>query len=530
MNPFRSLIPSNRKSALARRLLFLAVLVGGLLPSLAYAGTTYYVSTTGSDSNTGLSTATPWKTIQHAADTVTAGATVFVKGGSYTGPVNISVNSGTASAPITFAAYLGQTPVITGAGVTCCTDPSGSGSGLEGLINIYNVNYVTVSGFKVENFATNSADYTPAGIYVAGASTGIQILNNTVTKITTSAESTGSAYGIVLWNASATPLTKATISGNVVYGNKTGWSETVSLNGNVTHFTITNNIVHDNDNIGIDATGYWGVGPTGHDQSIYGEISGNTVYNNSGIHNPAYNGYAADGIYCDGCANVLIERNRVYGNDLNIEAASEVGGGVSANVTIRNNLVYDGNFAGISIGGYGDCTQSGNTAGCGKSEHVVIVNNTLYRNGTKGGTEFNVQYRADSTNIFENNIVYAGSDPWVDSLYSTSVPTVKNNLFYAATGYDASIIWKGATKSTFKKYQAASGDTTSTVANPEFDSLKTPNLDVAPNSPAIDAGDTSLACSAGYCGSGTSIYGADDFAGNARFNGKGEINLGAYER
>jgi len=530
MNQFHSFLFLNRKSSRACRLLFLLVLAGALIPSMAYAGTTYYVSTTGSDSSTGLSTATPWKTIQHAANTVTAGATVYVKGGSYTGPVNIFTNSGTASAPITFAAYPGQTPIITGSGVACCIDPSGSGGGLEGLINIYKVSYVTVSGFKVENFTTNSADYTPAGIYVVGASKGIQILNNTVTNITTSAESTGSAYGIVLWDASATPLTEATISGNVVYGNKTGWSETVSLNGNVTHFTIANNIVHDNDNIGIDATGYWGVGPTGHNQSIYGEISGNTVYNNSGINNPAYESYAADGIYCDGCANVIIERNRVYANDLNIEAASEVGGGISANVTIRNNIVYDGNFAGISIGGYGDCTKSGNTAGCGKSENVVIVNNTLYNNGTKGGTEFNIQYRADSTNIFENNIVYAGSDVWVDSLYPGSVPTVRNNLFYASTGYDSSIVWKGATKSTFEKYQTASGDTTSTIANPEFDSLKTPNLDVAPGSPAINSGNTSLACSAGYCGSGSSIYGAGDFAGNARTNSKGEINIGAYEK
>jgi len=53
-----------------------------LVQSLAAQnGAVYYVSTTGSDSNPGT-LAAPWLTIQHAANTVTAGATVNVLGGS----------------------------------------------------------------------------------------------------------------------------------------------------------------------------------------------------------------------------------------------------------------------------------------------------------------------------------------------------------------------------------------------------------------------------------------------------------------
>ena len=44
---------------------------------LAQTGATYYVSTKGSDSNPGT-LAEPWLTVQHAANTVTAGATVYV--------------------------------------------------------------------------------------------------------------------------------------------------------------------------------------------------------------------------------------------------------------------------------------------------------------------------------------------------------------------------------------------------------------------------------------------------------------------
>jgi hypothetical protein len=52
---------------------------------------------------------------------------------------------------------------------------------------------------------------------------------------------------------------------------------------------------------------------------------------------------------------------------------------------------------------------------------------------------------------------------------------------------------------------------------------------VASNSPAVDAGSTSLTCSVGYC-NGTSIYGSTDYAGNPRINGSGQINIGAYEQ
>jgi hypothetical protein len=64
-----------------------------------------------------------------------------------------------------------------------------------------------------------------------------------------------------VYGTSQIPITQLAISGNEVYQLKTGQSESVNVDGNVTHFNITNNLVHDNDNIGIDAIGYEGVGP-----------------------------------------------------------------------------------------------------------------------------------------------------------------------------------------------------------------------------------------------------------------------------
>jgi len=300
-----------------------------------------------------------------------------------------------------------------------------------------------------------------------------------------------------------------------------------------------NNVVHDNDNIGIAAIGFEGVGPSGSDQARYGEISGNTVYNISAIHNPGEgNSYDADGIYCDGCAYVIVERNTIHNCDLNMEAASEHKGHVGSYVTIRNNLFYDANTVGISIGGYANTV--------GGSDHVVIVNNTLYNNNTKNqGGGFQIQYHSGSAqaNVFENNIVYAGTqNVWIYSFVKATTnypapPAAMNwNLYYSTAGYvsGTSIDWAGkSTYKTFAAYQSGSGeDGSSSVANPLFVNLGSnpPNLDVQTGSPALNAGSTSLTCSVGYCGSSSSIYGDTDYAGNPRVNVNGQISIGAYEQ
>jgi hypothetical protein len=69
-------------------------------------GATYYVATTGSDTNSG-STSAPFKTIQKAADVAQAGDTVHVKSGTYNERVSVK-NSGTFSNPITFEGERGS--------------------------------------------------------------------------------------------------------------------------------------------------------------------------------------------------------------------------------------------------------------------------------------------------------------------------------------------------------------------------------------------------------------------------------------
>jgi len=543
-------------------------------PLGAQAGASYYVSTSGNDSNPGT-IELPWLTIQHAANTVTAGATVYVFGGVYNEAVNFPA-SGTASAPITFQNYPGQTAVIDGTGVTCCTsNPPSSGNGTQGLVTIVNQSYVTIQGFEIRNFTTNNPAYVPTGVWITGAGTAVRILNNLVHNITTTSEKNGNAFGISAYGTSKNPITQLEISGNEVYDLRTGNSESLNVDGNVTYFAITNNLVHDNDNIGIDAIGYEGVGPVGYDEAMYGEISGNTVYNISGVTNPGEQyQYDADGLYCDGCAYVTFERNLIFQVDYGIETTSEnqvclengtewsgpnntgtPGKGTypcyGRYATVRNNIFYNSNACGNSIGGYAAATRHGGPSnGGGSSYHDVFVNNTLYNNAVQPGGEtgeFQIQYQVGSAqgDYYENNIVYAGPyNTWIYSFvpFSQTYPappaTLNWNLYDSAAGYvkGTSIWWGGASNYTnFADWQSSSGeDADSLNIDPQFFGLgdTPPDFDTLPSSPAVGAGSTSISCKIGWCdpngSSPDSIYGSTDYLRNPRTSAS-KIDIGAYE-
>ncbi|MBB2946930.1 hypothetical protein FB565_006698 [Actinoplanes lutulentus] len=80
----------------------------------AATATTFYVATTGSDSNAGT-LAAPFATIQKAIGAVAAGGTIAVRGGTHALTSNIQITkSGTAAAPITLTAYNSEKVIIDG--------------------------------------------------------------------------------------------------------------------------------------------------------------------------------------------------------------------------------------------------------------------------------------------------------------------------------------------------------------------------------------------------------------------------------
>jgi parallel beta-helix repeat protein len=95
-----------------KKILISLILLVFFLPAIVSAAT-YYVSTSGSDTNSGTQ-AQPWLTIQKAVKTVVAGDTIYVRGGQYNGIKNgwVFNNSGTQAKPITFANYPGEQVVL----------------------------------------------------------------------------------------------------------------------------------------------------------------------------------------------------------------------------------------------------------------------------------------------------------------------------------------------------------------------------------------------------------------------------------
>jgi len=469
----------------------------------------------GNDSNSGT-IASPWRTIQHAANSVKAGDTVYVRAGVYNEVVSVPSSGSAAVGYITFSSYPGELATVDGTGLAI---PGGE----WGLITIQNQSSIVVKGFEVRNYTSSKAANVPIGIYVVGAGSNLQILNNHIHNISTTATGCkANALGLTVYGTSApAAIQNLTISGNEIDHLTLGCSESLSVDGNVENFSITNNLVHDNNNIGIDAIGFEGVSPNpAYDQARNGEISGNIVYNITSYGNPAYgNQYAADGIYVDGGTQITIERNLVHNVDLGIELASEHSGHDTSYVIARNNVIYSDNSNGISIGGY--------ATGVGGTDNCTIVNNTLYGNDTKktGSGEFQIQFHATS-NVFENNILYATSQGLFVNGFTNSTPnpaTLDYNLYFSTVAASKGTwVWEKKTYTGYSAYLSSTGNDSHSppYLDPQFVSLATPpNLDIATTSPAVNSG----------ANLGASVIGTLDFAGNPRIEGS-LISIGAYEK
>jgi Right handed beta helix region len=463
----------------------LAVCVSG---AFGQSNASFYVSTAGDDTNPGTQTA-PWHTVQHAADTARAGSTVNVRGGIYEEVVSINASGNSSDGYITFRSYPGETAVLDATRFT----PNGR----SGVLTIHNQSYVRIEALEIRNYRTAEHRLTPLGISITGAGSHIELLRNNVHHIEQNFNGRdapgrgGNGFGIAVYGTDAkTPISDLTIDGNEVHHLKTGSSESLVVNGNVTHFRITHNVVHDNNNIGIDVIGFERTAPDpAVDQARDGLVSGNLVYNITSRGNPAYgNDQSSDGIYVDGGTRVLIEQNVIHDVDFGIELASEHQDRATSYITARNNLIFHCNTAGVSIGGYAPER--------GRTDHCWVVNNTLYENDTAGtgSGELQMQWNM-ADDIFENNIVYAGprcliavNKSRVDGNHAPV--TIDHNLYYCDSGSKTSIWVESSDRVTgFDKYvQSTANDTHSDFSDPRFVDPAKKDFHLGSDSPAIAAG------------------------------------------
>lgn len=470
----------------------------------------YHVSPRGRDTNPGSDVA-PWKTIQKAANTLAPGDTAFVHNGKYKERVKLHVSGSQAGGFVTICNAPGEKPIVDGTGLV---PPIGSDTG---LFSVEDRSYVVIKGFEIRNYKAATGNRTPMGVFVTGESDHIEIRGNNIHHIAYNAKR-GNAFGIAIYGTSPThPISGVVIDGNNVHHLKTGNSESVALNGNVTNFEVTNNTVHDNNNIGIVFIGFEDTCPDlAQDQARDGVCRGNTVWNINSYGNPAYGRhYSAGGIYVDGGTRVLIERNVSHHNDIGVELASEHANRATSAVTLRDNFVYRNRIVGLFMGGYdalrGSCTD------------CKVTNNTFFQNDTKrdGNGEIAFQHFVTGNTVTQNIFVAGPQSLLFGNPTTTNNSNVLDwNLYFAPDGSaDSEWQWKNSVRTGFADWQSLSQqDAHSLFADPKLVSIAPPDLHLQSGSPAIDAGDPAFAAA----------MGETDIDGQARINGA-RVDLGADE-
>jgi len=269
------------------------------LPASASAAT-YYVATDGDDGNSG-DMAEPWQTLQHAADSVTAGDTVIVTPGAYAG-FHLE-ESGADGMPITFSAE---------AGVEITSENSDTPDG----INLEGASFIVLEGFTVNGMEraglrTVTAEHVTLrnnqgngngrwGI-LTGFVDDLLIENN---RMSGSIEE----HGIYVSNSGDRPV----IRYNVLFGNA---ANGLHMNGDAEQ---------GGDGIISDAL-----------------VEGNVIYSNGML--------GGSGINCDGVQDSLIVNNLIYDAHASGISLYQIdGGGPASNNRVINNTVVianDGRWA-----------------------------------------------------------------------------------------------------------------------------------------------------------------------------------------
>lgn len=403
-----------------------------------------------------------YATIQAAVNASSPGDVVHVHTGTYHERVTIS-----GKTSLTLKNADGESPVISGNGLVA------SAAGVEsGLIEIKNSNSIIVSGLTITDYQAPTASQIPVGIHVwnTASMSNIQLINNTISAITNNFATTtvkASAYGIAVRATTASRLTDVVIKSNSLSNLRTGWSESIALNGNVSRFDVSGNTISNCNNIGIDFIGYEN-GAGVEDRARDGVCRDNVIYD---IHtlgrNGAYDTSAAPGIYVDGGANITIERNHVFNTDIGISVGSEKHGYYSDRVTVRSNLIRGFTKFGVVLGGSDDVDNGGAT-------NTWIANNTIYDTSADPDSNddwecaLNVQHYVSSSYI-RNNLVVVSWDELFIIKYNTTGSwvsgSIDNNLYCRVTNAVANpgmppFQWAKADK-TWTEWKTLAQDTSS---------------------------------------------------------------------
>lgn len=294
----------------------------------------FVIAPNGSDANSGTASS-PWRTIAKAASALQAGQRVFVRAGTYSEALN-PARSGTASAPITFAAYPGEKPILS----------LGAGIG----INLSNRSHVVVDGLTVE--ANGKAQWL-----------SMVQANRTVVRNSTFRNASNSGHGAFLQDASYNQLTKNNFAnhGNGVYGG----TDAVKL------YRSNNNLFAGNRVVNASHATFQILGGS------YNVVRDNYIQNDYGQAAEVHDGPngTPDSRHNVWDGNVITAPN--WGIDGKASPGLYV---ASARQIIRRNVVRGSQMAGIHLEGFASDQWSGSD----QTFQNRIYNNTSYGNGKTG--------------------------------------------------------------------------------------------------------------------------------------------------
>lgn len=441
-----------------------------------------------------LEVPTNFSTIQAALDAAGPGDTVLVRGGVYFEKVRFT-NGGAPGAFLTLRAAPGETVILDGTGVAGAN-----------MVTIDSKSWVRVEGLELRN---NFRVSDGSGIRVIGTGSNIELVNNRIHDMRGK-----NAMGITVYGTDATPISDLLIDGNEISFCDAAPSEALVLNGNVTNFVVSNNFVHDVNNIGIDFIGgERDIQPDPAKVARFGVCRGNRVLR----ARSSYGGGFAAGIYVDGGRDIIVENNEVRECDLGIEVGAENSGIVTSGIIVRGNILAFNEKAGLAFGGYSPAV--------GRVENSLFENNTLYHNDVlwSGFGELWIQWA--SNNIVRNNLVVAGRQ---NLLLVTTPGAVNNllnyNLWYSAAGATQSRwIWQDNEVVGFLAYRSQSGqDANSLFTDPLLRAPGEGDLHLEPGSPAVDSGDPAT----GIAPTAVDLDGAPRLSGAAVDIGADEMTCG----
>lgn len=426
-----------------RRAFRLAALTAFLTLGLSFSARAadYYVSPSGSDSNSGTSTSSPWQTVGkvNAANLNPGDKVLFQGGATFGGNIYLAPeDAGSASSPVTISSY----------GTGRATISAGTLHGIYAYNNggfvIQNLNFVG-AGLTTRTDQSTGASYLgtdstdPGIIFYTDSPGDVLYARVHIDSVDISGFEKGVEMGswLASGNTGRSGYTDVRLTNADVHDNLKGGIFTYSYTGQKAHTDVYLGHVTAYNHPGD----YYSTGNTGSGIVISG-VNGATVersvaYNNGWQNRPSE---GPVGIWTYDANAVTIQFNESYGNRT---SGADGGGfdldGGTTNSIVQYNYSHDNAGAGYLLAQYGGASTFGGN---------VIRYNVSQNDGRKGGYGSITVWGASGSDLIQNTDIYnntiyvtedaTGSIPAAVRLFNSNHRNVNfhNNLFIATGGAD----------------------------------------------------------------------------------------------